>query len=431
MNIVRVSCFVLYMLKMNFKKWVQLSVVNLLIVAILGAILRYKIAFSLPIIDQERLLHAHSHFAFGGWVSQILMAFIVSRLSVAHGKDLFKKYNTVLWANMICAYGMLISFPLQGYGLVSILFSTATLFISYIFMGYVWLDTKKSGTGNILYPWFRGATFFNALSSLGAFSLAYMMATNNAHQDWYLASVYFFLHFQYNGWFSLVILGLLSEKLTEAGVSYKRLIFLFRLFAFACIPIYFLSILWIPIPLWMYSIVTVSAILQLSGWVVILMMVYRKKEVLKKNLPPLSYVVLLLSLTAFSMKFILQLGSAIPALSAFAYGSRPIIIGYLHLVLLGAISLFILSYSIHKRAIKVNAGSKIGLYVFISGIILNELILMIQGFALKSNVSVPYVNEWLFLAALVLVAGMTILVLNLQQKHGASYACTETDLRTA
>ena len=51
-----------------FSKWLRISLFNLMLVAFLGMILRYKILFSLPFLDQKHLLHAHSHFAFSGWV---------------------------------------------------------------------------------------------------------------------------------------------------------------------------------------------------------------------------------------------------------------------------------------------------------------------------------------------------------------------------
>ncbi len=54
------------------QKWIKICFINLLIVALLGVTLRYKIAFSLPFVDQKHLLHGHSHFAFAGWITQII-----------------------------------------------------------------------------------------------------------------------------------------------------------------------------------------------------------------------------------------------------------------------------------------------------------------------------------------------------------------------
>lgn len=393
---------------MNLKKWVQLSLANLLIVSLLGVVLRYKIAFSLPFIDQKKLLHGHSHFAFSGWVSLVLMALIVSRLSVYNTQVNFKRYNWLLWANVICGYGMLLSFPVQGYGLFSIFFSTCALFVAYIFMVYVWRDINRAGQQSILFPWIKAAVFFNSLSSLGAFSLAYMMATGNMHQTWYLGAVYFFLHFQYNGWFSFTVLGLLFEKLAAMGIGTSPLKTIFRLFAIACIPAYFLSALWMPINAVVYAAVVLSALFQMAAWIWTLSLAWSKRLALKAELPRTAYVIFGLSLIAFTIKFFLQLGSTIPTLSTLAFGFRPIVIGYLHLVLLGVISLFIIGYVLYNGIIVIRAKTKLGLTLFISGIILNELALMIQGMAAMEYISVPYINEVLFGIAILMFTGLLV-----------------------
>ncbi|MCD6011009.1 MAG: hypothetical protein K0Q79_871 [Flavipsychrobacter sp.] len=402
---------------MDLKKWLKIALVNILIVAALGVILRYKIAFSLPFIEQKKILHAHSHFAFGGWVSQALMALIVFRLSVHSGIELFKRYNWLLWANLICSYGMLAGFIVQGYGFFSILFSTSALFVSYIFMFFVWRDINRCPQKNISFKWFKAATFFNSLSSLGAFALAYMMATKNVHQDWYLGAVYFFLHFQYNGWFSFTVLGLLSEKLQEANTSYNSLRSIYRLFVFACVPAYFLSALWLPIPDVVYILVVVSAILQAIGWIWLMRLVKKVQLYLKNSLSKLPYIIILLSLVAFSIKFVLQLGSTVPMLSNIAFGFRPIVIGYLHLVLLGCISLFLIGYTIYLGVIETSIQYKIALAVFVAGIILNELVLMVQGFAAMNYISVPYINEMLFCVAIIIFTGLVILNIRLKKTN--------------
>src|ERR1035437_3060912 len=58
--------------------WISLSLLNLFIVTVLGVILRSKSLFDLPIIDYNHLLNAHSHFAFGGWVTLALVVLMVN-----------------------------------------------------------------------------------------------------------------------------------------------------------------------------------------------------------------------------------------------------------------------------------------------------------------------------------------------------------------
>ena len=302
------------------QRWLQVSLFNLLLIATIGVTLRYKIAFSLPFIDQKYLLHAHSHFAFSGWITMALMVLMVAYLSGEYGPVIFKKYRWVLYANLLTAYGMLLSFPFEGYGKFSISFSTLSIIANYIFVFRFWRDLDKIKQRNAGHYWFKTALLFNALSSLGAFTLAFMMATKNIHQNYYLASVYFFLHFQYNGWFFFAGMGLLTARVLVPAISPRILKKIFWLFAIACVPAYFLSALWMPIPLWVYIIVVLAAIMQLAGWVWLISLFKQQLSFIKANLSISSRRILLLSAIALSIKILLQLGSTIPSLSNLAFG---------------------------------------------------------------------------------------------------------------
>ena len=54
------------MKKLNLNHWIKISLFSLLVVALLGVLMRYKIAFELPYLAQKNIQHAHSHFAFAG-----------------------------------------------------------------------------------------------------------------------------------------------------------------------------------------------------------------------------------------------------------------------------------------------------------------------------------------------------------------------------
>ena len=124
---------------MQFKAkfWLQFSLLNLLIVASLGLLMRYKIGFEFPFLNQKNLQHSHSHFAFAGWISHTLMVLMVGFLEKKGPSTALRvtkkrtfSYNTLLTANLICAYGMLVFFIIQGYAALSIVFSTASIFVA-------------------------------------------------------------------------------------------------------------------------------------------------------------------------------------------------------------------------------------------------------------------------------------------------------------
>ena len=400
----------------QFRSWVRISLLNFLIVASLGVILRYKIAFSLPFIDQKHLLHAHSHFAFAGWVSQLLISLLVYYLFTFDEKA-FSKYRYLLIANLVSSYGMLVCFSWQGYGTLSIAFSTLSIFVSYWFAVRYWKDLERLQLKSPVHLWFKAANIFSVLSSFGAFTLAFMMANKTVHQNWYLASIYFFLHFQYNGWFFFACGGLITWLLLKQGVQIARLHIVFWLFALSCVPAYFLSALWLPIPLAVYILVIAAAIFQVVAWVWFLLRANAAFQIWHGHLPAAAKWLLKLSGIAFSIKLLLQLVSVLPALSKLAFGFRPVVIGYLHLVLLAVISLSLLGYCLALGALKINRPLRAGITLLVAGILLNELVLMIQGMAAMYYRYIPYLNEMLLgVAAIIFVS---LILVNTSQKRTA------------
>lgn len=392
----------------EFSKWFRIAIVNLLIVVLLGVILRYKIAFSLPFIDQKNLLQAHSHFAFAGWITQMLMTMIVFYLHHHGIQGALKRYGPILILNLVTAFGMLLSFPFEGYGLISIIFSTLSIFVSYAFAILFFNDVRQI-KNEISASWLKAAVVFNAFSSIGAFSLAFMMATHQLHERWYLSAIYFFLHFQYNGWFFFAISGMLMDKFQKLGLVIRKEKLIFRIFFLACFPAYFLSVLWMKLPMIVFIIILISAFAQLVAWYLLVKDILAQKAILSNNISIQSGRLLKLSALAFTIKLLLQAGSTHPALSQIAFGFRPIVIGYLHLVLLGVITLFLLGWIVMEKAVSISKLFFTGTAVFATGIILNEILLMLQGVCGMQGVTVPYVNQMLFAVALLMLTGVTLI----------------------
>ena len=396
---------------LNIKFWLKISLINLCIVAILGLLMRYKIGFEFPYLDQKHLQHSHSHFAFAGWLGHTLMALMVYFIQTRIADFKGNKYNTIIIANLICSYGMLISFIIQGYGLVSIALSTASILVSYIFAYRFIKDLKILDDDLLAKNWFKAALFFNVISSLGTFYLAYMMATKNVVQDWYLSSIYYYLHFQYNGWFFFACMGLAFGFLNLRKSEHSFYETSFKLFAIACVPAYFLSTLWLDLPLWIYIITVIAALVQVYAWFKFLPILLKtRKNVLESYSPLLRYILVFVSF-ALSIKLLLQLGSTVPIISQLAFGFRPIVIAYLHLILLGIITLFLLFYIYANHLILISKNIKYGVFVFTIGVLLNEIVLAVQGVAAFSYTIIPFVNEILFGVAILLLIGIGITAL--------------------
>lgn len=402
----------------NTTFWIRFSIFNLLIVALIGVLMRYKIGFSFPYLDQKYLQYAHSHFAFFGWISQTLMVLMVAFMQPLLSAARLALYNKLLIANALCAYAMLFSFSMQGYGAVSIVFSTLSVFVFYGFAYCFAKDLRLLPAGHISRQWFGAALLWGVLSSIGTFVLGYMMITKSIGQYSYLASVYWFLHFQYNGWFFFVCMGLMSGYVIEKAAHFRFSKSSFWLFAASCLPAYGLSVLWIELPIWLYAIVIIAALAQCLGWIKWLIEIKQSGFFSQETISPVVRYLLVLVGLGISIKLLLQLGSTIPAISKLAFGFRPIVIAYLHLVLLAITTLFLLTYSLSKGFIMRNKGTMLGFMLFVVGVYSNELFLAIQGIASFSYTLVPYINESLFGVSVLIFLGLLLLLIN--QKGAAA-----------
>jgi hypothetical protein len=393
------------------KNWVKISILNLVIVAFLGVIMRYKIAFDFPFLDQKNVLHSHSHFAFSGWITQTLFLLMTYFLEKRKANISTSKYHYILLANLVCSYGMLVSFILHGYSTLSIIFSTLSIFISFIYSYCFVKDTKILALKNASINWFRGALFFNVISSFGTFFLAYMMANKEIVQDLYLSSIYFYLHFQYNGWFFFAIVGLFLEVLKIKKISKKLKVYFWGLF-FSCIVTYFLSILWVELPFWVHDITVVFTLLQTFYWFSLQSFFIKH---LKEKTGLLKQLLLVIGIAA-NLKFLMQLGLVFPKLNTIVFGTRIIVIAYLHLVLLGIITLFLLYYLVKIRKIVITKVLTVGTAIFVISIILNEVVLFSQGALSFFYILFPFANELLFAIGVFLFVGISMILYAVSDK---------------
>lgn len=398
-------------MKFNLQFWLKFSLINLCIVAFVGVVMRYKIGFEFPFLNQKNLQHSHSHFAFAGWVTHTLMVLMIYFLKSKVLELDTKKYKIILIANLVMSYGMLISFVIQGYAFFSITFSTLSILVSYFFAFYYYRDLKKITLAGVAVRWFNASLLFLVLSSIGTFSLAYMMATKTMTEQPYLASIYYYLHFQYNGWFFFVCMGLLYDFL---NLNRQKTFFTsaFYIFAFTCIPTYLLSVLWLKLPLWLLIFTAICALLQVYAWLRLLSIIVKGRLYNYKSFSVWLNIILYLVGFSLTVKLLLQLASTIPALSTLTQSFRPIVIAYLHLVLLAVISLFLLYYVYANKFFKFSKAACISLVIFTIAVFLNELVLGIQGIAAFSYTLIPYVNESLFFIAVLLFASMLSLFLS-------------------
>lgn len=400
----------------NIVFWLRFSVFNFLLVAVLGCIMRYKIAYSLPIVDQKHVQEAHSHFAFYGWITQIIYVLIIRYLHGILPENKLKKYNILLVINAIAAFVMIPSFIYNGYFWASIAASTAALLTSFVFFFYLIRDLK--GNHDLVKPWFLGGMFFAVISSIGVFTLSYMMMTENMNQTLYLASTYYYLHFQYNGFFIFSCIGFLILSLKQIGseISEQENKLIFWLMFIGGLIGFGLSVLWMKIPLWILIVILLATIAQTIAAVKLYGVVKRNWPKLVVNFSALQRFVLMYVGFAFFAKIALQLGSNVPALSQFAFGFRNVIIAYLHLILLMCVSIFLLNQILATNVFKITKLVTTGLKLLLLGIFLNEAVLGLMGIFSIQYVAIPFAAEILLAVSLLMMFSLLAILVSLKKK---------------
>jgi len=137
------------------------------------------------------------------------------------------------------------------------------------------------------------------------------------------------------------------------------------------------------------------------------------KNVLKTSSKIIQFM-LYFALFSFVLKIGLQTLSLIPEVSNVAYQHRNLVIGFIHLTMLGVISGFLLAYILQSKLVTFNKSLSISMYVFVLGFILTELILLLQGGLFYfGNGLLPNYYILLFISSILLPAGIIGLTFNI------------------
>lgn len=354
------------------QKYVRLSFLFFFLATSLGLLLRWYFVSPMDWLDFPHWLHAHSHLMFLGWVFNLLcISFIHEYIGVSSQR----KFLTLYVVIQFLLVGMAIAFPVQGYGLYSIAFSVFHSVAVFVFI--VWFF--KDGRGRSFDPaqWFaKRALIFFLIASVGPFSLGPLMANGLAQTKWYYFSIYYYLHFQYNGVFTFGVFSLFFSFLKRNEVKFdahtiKKFGYLLFL---ACFPTYFLSTLWAKPGFIYQGIGLIGAIMQLIALYYFLRLLSRIPKSIFTNLSISVRALLIVSLLSFILKLLLQTISVHPELAQHAYLHRNLIMAYLHLVLLGMITSFLIAWSIERGWLHPPIRFSVG--IFLLGFIASEWTLL-------------------------------------------------------
>jgi len=113
-----------------------------------------------------------------------------------------------------------------------------------------------------------------------------------------------------------------------------------------------------------------------------------------------------------SAKMILQGFSIIPSMSVLVYGFRPIVIAYLHLVLLVNISMFLIGLAFSQCMLNVSKLTHYTIIFLLIGVLFNEIALALQGIGGIYHWNFTFTHTSLLWASILIVLSLTMLLIS-------------------
>src|SRR5690625_865473 len=394
------------------KTFIHFTFIFFIITALSGLFMRITPFMQIFSIPYDNVLHAHSHVAILGWA--FFGSFLI--LLVLLWSDIKNKLHSIFLTTtlFIVSLLMFIAFLIQGYGLFSIILSTIHIFIEYWAIIFIYQQLKiNKRILTIVALIIKASLIALLISSIGPFTLAYISANNLQDTILFDMAIYFYLHFQYNGWLTLFLMGTFLFILQNMKVKlYVPLLkHGFWIYFLSLFPWYLLSILWVDLGIYGHIFATIGSVGQWIGILLMIMGILKIWFPLKANLPKLLTICLSITFILLFLKSTMELGLIFPSLATLVYATRSIIIGYLHFTLLGFVSLFILSQ--YQMIHIIDTTKKIvyvGFLIFFTGFILNELLLFTMGLTTWLQLSSPPLYfEGLLIASVLLTIGVGIL----------------------
>jgi hypothetical protein len=198
------------------------------------------------------------------------------------------------------------------------------------------------------------------------------MTNELSGSSWYQNSIYFYLHFLYNGFFFWSLFALLVKAQEKQNRMIPGAVEI-SLLVVSTLMTFFLSILWMKPSTLFYLLGGIGAMVQfyiLAKWMLTLRRSLQVSGWMKKAV---WFIVGLIFLKVF-----LQLMSAFPWIASWAYASQSFtIIGYIHLIMLGILTPALI-LMLFPRISSAPVFRKVSL-LYLGGFIITESLLLGRG----------------------------------------------------
>lgn len=383
----------------TFTRWILVALISFFVASLLGVLLRYAFVWELPEgILYKHLQHAHSHVAMMGWLYSALYILIVRCFKLSG-----KIYGFLFWSTQLTVLGMLISFPIQGYGLFSIIFTSGHMILSYVFILRVFHDLKFKYSYRIpSVLLLKSALLLLFISTLGTWALGAIMNSPLKGTAWYYGAIQFFLHFQFNGWFVFAMLAVFFRFLENRDIQIPSRGFrsFYFLLVLSCVLTFALAVTWSTPDSFIFWINSLGVVLQVFVLIAFWLLLKKIVFLLRAKTESWTFQLWKIVFSLLSLKIVIQALVAIPYLAVVSYTIRNFIIGFIHLLMLGVLSVFIMGMIYELRSVSHRV-EKPATYLFFVAFLSTELLLFIQGLRLWFNAGfMPRYDEMILIASI-------------------------------
>ena len=309
------------------------------------------------------------------------------------------------------------SFPIQGYKLFSILFLSLFLIGTYLFTWYFFKNKQHTTHFPATYRFVKTGLILQLLSSISPWSLGIVIKLLGKDSPYYKYDIFYYLHFQYNGWFLFALVGLSLYLLERRNISLpqKKVQQLYGLLLTAVFFGYFSNTLWNKPGLIFNFLAIIGGAAEIGAFFVFLLIIKRYYRYLQHQISVFSYKILQLILFTFMLKAVLQFMGSFQYYADLSYHIRDFIIGYLHLIMLGIFTPFLLIMAYELNFIKL---SRKAFYLFYSGFLVTESLIfgraVLTWFQLKYSDGL--FNSILFIFTLWMFTGIVWLVFDTKKQ---------------
>jgi len=364
------------------RNWLSIALLNFFLAGCLGALMRFAFVSEVTWMNYRFIMHAHSHVAMLGWLYLGLFIMLIHYF-LDDTKLSRPVYKRLFFLTELAVIGMLCAFPLQGYGMFSIIFSTAHIFLSYAFVYHFIRDIGKSSKKHFASNLFvKSSLWLMILSTLALFAMAPVMTSELRGSAWYYGLVQFFLHFQFNGWYIFAVLAL-TFRLFESWnivISKQKVKVFYGLLVTSCFLTFALAITWSTPKAALFWLNSVGVFIQLLALVYFIRLLKPYFAVIQSRIRGWILGLFTVAFLSFILKIVVQSAVVIPYIATIAYTIRNYVIGFIHLVLLACITAALIAFASYRGWIDLNSKKiQIGIGILFTGITLSELLLFIQG----------------------------------------------------